>query len=243
MLGWKPDSSDERDWSYGAPPTEQGIPRTASLSNRITSLRDQTGTNGCVGCSIAYGFMACGELVQPSAMFLYYEGRAKRGEQALDEGTFYRDVLEAFAKMGAPPEKDWPFDPSKVNAMPPWSAYRSAHPYRERIAYYRIDSPPGTRARAARHAIFSGNPVLIGTQVAVAFTMDRRGGYWEPPTSEQEIAGGHAMCLTEYNPKGFAGPQSWGPQAHGSGWFELADGYLEWKETRDLWVVTQRRSL
>lgn len=237
-LGWWPDPEDARDFTYGAPANSLDPPSHSLRFKTGGHLLDQRPTQGCVGAALAYAALGLG-LPVLSRAFIYYASRARHHGQNSDAGTYVRDAVKALNRVGAPIEADWPFDSSNVNAQPSWSVFQRARLFRSVMVYRRVRVAPGQRASAMRNAIANGHPVLIGTGVSQRFISDRTGGLQRPPpvVSEDQV-GGHCMCLLEYAPGRFRGPQSWGPRAHGQGWVELADEYIEWEGTRDLWVVS-----
>lgn len=244
-LGWKPDRKDARDRPYGAPGSDAGVPRRATLRRHLGSLiLDQGETSSCVAHAIAYAVRTChaaGGVAAPellSRLFAYWTARARTGDQDLDEGTYIREAFKALAKLGFCPENDWPFDTEQVNVQPSREAFRQANDQKmPGFAYYRIGETGAARVTAVKHAIASGHPVVFGAIVTTAFTEDERGHVWGPPAFDAEIAGGHAMCLLEYTGDVFSGPQSWGRRAHGDGWFELTAGYLGSSHCSDFWAV------
>src|SRR5437763_15228736 len=62
----------------------------------------------------------------PSRLFIYYNERVIEGTVSQDAGAQIRDGIKTVAKLGAPPETDWPYDISKFTQRPPTQAYSDA---------------------------------------------------------------------------------------------------------------------
>ena len=62
----------------------------------------------------------------PSRLFIYYNERVIEGTVSQDAGAQIRDGIKSVAKLGAPPESDWPYDISKFAQRPPKKAYGDA---------------------------------------------------------------------------------------------------------------------
>lgn len=241
-LGYLPDLPDERDLDFGA--LSLSIGSTPSSADVLSSLLgdlilDQSITNSCVAHAIAYATYVCHRKAgNPtpkllSRLFLYWATRKRHGAENIDGGTYIREAMKALATLGFCPEKDWPFDPGEVNAQPAWNAFRMASDQKMPIGYFRISSIGDQRVEDVRRALANGDPVVFGTEVGEEFVTDTTRRIFDPPESS---VGGHAMCLLEYDPISFRGPQSWGRSAHDNGWFALSPEYIASPLTRDLWA-------
>jgi intein/homing endonuclease len=185
-----------------------------------------------------------------SRLWTYYMGRALDHDTANDDGTQIRNAFTAISRLGFPPETLWPYsdDSTSPNApfrtMPSTEAYDGAYDQRatgNTVAYYRLDDGDVTRVQDVQRAIAAGYVVVFGTNVSQNFCQGNLGtGPIAPPIGLQ-IAGGHCMCLAEYDtsPSGivtFGVVNSWGSSFGNGGWVEFSSDYVAWSATNDLWI-------
>lgn len=235
-LGYKPDRHDPRDKKLGAVLDTHAAapPPAADLRHSSVTAKDQGNTSSCTGQSssqalrLAYlkAGIACPEL---SALTAYYWGRAESGEERQDEGSYLRDIIQAFKRFGCADEAAWPFSEANVNVGPGHTAYRSAFDRHGPKAYYRVES-----ANDVRRAIAAGYPVVGGWQVSESF-MDWNG---HAPIGAQTtgIVGGHAMPICAYDPGGFWLLNSWGTGWGRDGGYALVTEAFIAQGT-DLWAI------
>ena len=131
--GWVRDLPDDRDFVYGAPLVRfpQGLPRSVDLRSECPPVYDQGQLGSCTGNGIA-GAIEFDQRKQrtkefaPSRLFIYYNERVIEGTVSQDAGAQIRDGIKSVAKVGAPPESDWPYNVAKFAVRPPPKAYRDA---------------------------------------------------------------------------------------------------------------------
>lgn len=259
-LGWKKDvgkqPGDKPDFSAtpklraAAPP-----PKSGSARKYILDILDQGQLGSCVGNGTMQAVRASqarqGEVAPPlgSRLWTYYLGRAIDHDTANDDGTQIRNAFTAITRLGFPPETLWPYsDDSSPGApfskMPSTAAFDGAYDQRATgnvVAYYRLDDNDATRVQDVQRAIAAGYVVVFGTSVSENFCQGDLGtGPIDVPTGLQ-IAGGHCMCLAEYDtsPSGivtFGVVNSWSNTFGNGGWVEFTSDYVKWSETNDLWI-------
>ena len=242
-LGYWPDPPDQRDRPLATLGLDASPPPSASVERFMVSIPNQGKTNSCVGQAVrqALGIeqsRLSGHQAPPtSGLGHYYVGRIQHGVEDVDAGTWNRAVLKGLKYHGPMLESDWPFDANKVNVRPRWRAFQNAFDLRGPHAYYRIDGAADERLDAVRRAVASGHGVVFGTSVARSFLSATGPALIDKPSPNEEIVGGHAMCVVGYEPGKFLIANSWGTnwREHGRAW--LTDDYLAWIRTQDIWVV------
>ncbi len=235
-VGWLKEEPDSRDMRIGALTLDPTIPAAASLRHPAITVRDQDGTQSCVGhawaqaIELAYAWhnTLTGDL---SPLALYFWARASHGAAGEDAGTYLRAAAKAVMRFGVPSERTWPFRASRVNVSPAWQAYRDAYDRRGLRGYYRVDA---TDLDGIRKAIANGKPVVGGWRVDRAFTQFRGTGTIDMITGE--IIGGHALCLMGYNADGtFEIINSWGTSFGNQGYAHVTEDFVS--QGHDLWVL------
>src|SRR5215510_6651839 len=118
--GWVPDLPDHRDLSYSAPAQFlMALPTSIDLTSKCPPVYDQGQLGSCTGNAIAAAVQFAREKQKlqpdfvPSRLFIYYGERVIEGSVESDSGAQIRDGIKVVAKLGAPPESDWPYDISK----------------------------------------------------------------------------------------------------------------------------------
>jgi C1A family cysteine protease len=128
--GWVHELPDARDYLYSAPLFRfpGGLPTAVDLRQECPPVYDQGQLGSCTANGIAgaiefdQGKQGNKQFV-PSRLFIYYNERAMEGTVNQDSGAQIRDGIKSVAKLGAPPETDWPYDIQKFAQKPPQQAY------------------------------------------------------------------------------------------------------------------------
>jgi C1A family cysteine protease len=249
--GWIKDSADKhvKDWNAQLlidRVTER--PSQVSLRYLILTILNQLNLGSCVTNAGAQGIRAAlvkaGDMRAKllSRLFAYYYARAiSPGNTSVDSGTQIRCFFDVIARIGYCPEEAWPYDITKFTKMPGSEALRAAFDQKTSVGYYRIFSTGKQRVSDICTAVAGGHTVVFGTQVGMDFMTWRPGDPALLPPSRSE--GGHALLVAGYAP----GPSeasivfdicnSWGPDYGDGGYCTMADDYLAWDETADLWIV------
>lgn len=264
-LGYLPDAPSDKDW--GAEPLLSAasvlVAETGSARRLVAGILNQGGLGSCVANA---GFQALRAaqikallergLSLPEAialaplgsrLFGYRLARATHGDEMNDSGTYPRAFFQVVTKFGFPTEDAWTYDdrvveedgsPGKFTRDPGHGAYQAAFDQKEPTEYRRIFETGYDRVDVIKQAISQEHLIVFGTDVSRPFANgDAGNGKPLPPPVGLTIAGGHAMCLAEYDRDGAKGPNSWGEGFGDAGWFYFSWDYIAWERTRDLWIV------
>jgi hypothetical protein len=241
-FGCKRDLPDPRDHVFAAPRTGAAVPESFSMRAHVKRVLDQDASSSCVANAYAQAVAITEDMAglpyDPiSRLYLYSCARAITGDEFNDGGTQLRNGAKALQVMGAPPESCWPFDLSKVNAIPGIKPHMLAHP-RRGGSYSRITGTGDALIQQVKVAISSGYPVVFGTLTNDAFMNCSGPELIARPGPYDAIAGAHALCIDGYDPDGVEIVNSWGDSAWGDhGFARLSWDYMTWDQTYDLWLV------
>lgn len=142
-----------------------------------------------------------------SSMFVYQASRYLLGLKG-DTGAHMRTALKALAKLGAPPEDIWPYEPDVLlDEMPDTFACQLAQEYRAG-GYFRLDVPSLSGANLIlrlKAALADGLPICFGLpahrslsdcSVANGFVIPLPG---KETHSDDRLIGGHAMLMVGFD--------------------------------------------
>lgn len=269
-LGYRPSPHDPRDARFGSLMRAGAVPpRSDGLRGFIGGLTDQEDAEGCVGWSLSgclwtrWNYLSAMQgrvepVVRPSAIFPWWTARQLIGNQNSNDGTYMRDAIKQTVKVGIPPESVWRSNPPSENVdqsgapsddgvprfaqQPSVSAFQHAADQRFPLGYSRVGVQTSERRGQFSQALSSFYPIQIGTQVTTAFLNLGPHAPLPPPSSTDEIAGGHALQVVCYDELGVYGPNTWQDEAQGilwgnDGWFALSWEYVLWQYTEDCWAI------
>lgn len=252
-LGWKKDPpkkpGDKPDFLARVKLGLDPPPKTASNRPNILSIVNQLVLSSCTGNASAQAIRAAmvkAGVKDPelaSRLFLYYLARAYDHNTYNDDGANIRNIFAGAVEFGVPRETLWPYsdntdgDNAPFRTMPSSAAFRGAFDQHKGASYHRIDSTGQERIDDVKRAIAAGYCVVFGTLVSTDFASDRLGTGPIPPPTNKPIAGGHALCIAEYDETSFGVVNSWGPDWGDGGWCKFSPDYIAWTETDDLWIV------
>jgi C1A family cysteine protease len=241
--GWIPQLPDIRDLPTEAP-AKAKLPRSVDLSTspHMPPVYEQGMLGSCTAQAVAAvldfeNHRQAGRFVTPSRLWIYYQERALEGSVAHDNGAQLRDGMKAVTKLGACPETDWPYDPTKWADKPPQKAYRSA--LRDKALAYQA---PEQKLPALKATLAAGKPVVFGFTVYEAFEGDAVGksGVLGLPGKGEHAIGGHAVVLVGYDDaaKRFRVRNSWGSGWGQAGYFEMPYAYVTNRSlAADFWTL------
>lgn len=231
LAGWKPNRRDHRDARFLLPhlaatvalAAEGGIDQAL-----MPEILDQGEEGSCTGHSAAYADQVLQArqgipVVVPARQFIYRMTRVQIEGVPADEdsGATIRDTCKAWAMFGLPPEAMWPYLPENLAAAPTPEVVDEAA--KHKLPLY-LHCPTFWTVKAA---LAQGFPVIIGFPVpaSVQSAECAKTGVIHPPGSDEEIVGGHAICLQGYSDltRRVRFPQSWGRS-----WGEDGYGYLDY---------------
>ena len=230
--GWARDLPDERDHLYAAPllSFKKGLPPSVDLRSKCPPVYDQGQLGSCTGNAIA-GAIEFDQRKQgnkefvPSRLFIYYNERVIEGTVSQDAGAQIRDGVKSVAKLGAPPETDWPYDIAKFAQKPPPNAYSDA--LQDLVSSYARVTNNLTNMQGC---LASGYPFVFGFTVYESFesaTVAQTGIVPMPAPGEQ-VLGGHAVVAVGYDnsQRRFIVRNSWGANWGMAGYFTIPFEYL-----------------
>ena len=242
-FGWVPDLPDQRDFMYAAPaPFQSNTPPSVDLSKQCPPPYDQGQLGSCTANAIA-GAIEFDQIkadlkeFTPSRLFIYYNERAMEGTINSDSGAQIRDGIKVVATLGAPPEKDWPYNIAKFSQKPPAAAFNDAKQHLV-VLYQRLIQDLGT----LKGCLASGFPFVFGFTCYESFESQAvaKSGILPMPASGEKVVGGHAVLCVGYNDKTrmFLVRNSWGKTWGLKGYFKMPYAYMtDAKLVSDLWTV------
>lgn len=228
--GWTKDALDARDFVFQ--PKAIKLPPSVDLRPQFpVPCYDQGQLGSCTANAIA-GALEFDQVKQkqkqtpftPSRLFIYYNERSMEGTIKSDAGAQIRDGIKSVAKLGAPPEKIWPYTPSKFATKPDTTASITA-------LLYTATSYAAVKQTSAilKQALVAGFPVVFGFSVYESFESDEvaKTGVVPMPKKGESIIGGHAVLCMGYDTLGrFIVRNSWGTDWGIDGHFLMPAAYI-----------------
>ena len=202
-LGTGRDSVSPLDWKYCPHPSVvRRLPAVVDLRRHCPPVFDQLHLNACsanaIAAALRYDELKEGRLdvPSPSRLFIYYNERVLAGVVRTNSPVSLRDGYRTVSKVGACPEKMWPYDPRRFRRQPAPPCYRAAHG-RRAIAYYRIRRAV-TQLRAC---LADGFPFVMALAIhkSAMILPARRTGVLPVPTRRDTLMGGHAVLAVGYD--------------------------------------------
>ena len=201
--GWLRDLPDARDYLYAAPLLRypQGLPTSVDLRSECPPVYDQGQLGSCTANGIA-GAIEFDQAKQgnkeftPSRLFIYYNERVMEGTTSQDAGAQVRDGIKSVATLGAPPETDWPYDPTEFAVKPPPAAYADA--MQDLVsAYMRVTQ----NIAQMQGCLAEGYPFVFGFTVYESFESQAvaNTGIVPMPASGEKSIGGHCVVAVGYD--------------------------------------------
>ena len=242
--GWVHDLPDERDYIYSAPLLmfPQGLPPAMDLRSHCPPVYDQGQLGSCTANAIA-GAIEFDRLKQhlpdfvPSRLFIYYNERAIEGTVGHDSGAQIRDGIKSVAKIGACPEKEWPYDITKFTNQPPTNCYSDAKLDRA-VQYARVNQ----NLTQMLGCLASGSPFVFGFTVYESFESQQvaNTGILPMPAPGDQVIGGHAVMAVGYDntTRMLTIRNSWGAGWGLKGYFMMPFEYVMHPGyTSDFWTI------
>jgi C1A family cysteine protease len=231
--GWRPDPPDQRDHLYAAPmQTLAALPSSVDLRAKCPPVYDQGDLGSCTGNAIAAAVQFDREKqglqpdFVPSRLFIYYNERVIEGTVDTDAGANIRDGIKVVAKLGAPPEPEWPYDIHAFAEQPPNEVFADA--LKDTVVSYSRVPQSLTQMRGC---LAAGFPIVFGFTVYDRFEgpQVRRTGIVPLPNPQSEsVVGGHAVMAVGYDDseQRFIVRNSWGASWGMQGYFTMPYAYL-----------------
>lgn len=265
LNGWKKQSVDVRDSNFQVkiPTGLVKVPASYDLRSHCSPIEDQGELGSCTANMFAalvefnelkrvnqvqHAVMASpllkakpvvNTLERASRLFEYYGTRSIEGTVHEDAGATIRDAIKCGAKYGVADEKVWPYVTSKFAVNPPTAVWTAAASHKVTSYHSIVDGDIATM----KASLAAGMPVGFGFKVYTFFMsseMATGANVLHPPTSGEQLEGGHAVCLVGYDDtkSAFIVRNSWGTSWGMHGYFYMSYDYVKnTKLCSDFWVV------
>lgn len=242
--GWLPDLPDPRDHLAAVPMPTAPLPPSVDLYPILPPVFDQQNLGSCTAnaaCCVLEAALkqASRPVVDLSRLFLYYVERRDIHRTQEDSGASIRESAKAMAKVGVPPEADWPYNVLRFAQRPPAVCFAEAK--NERITSYA--RMPRSLAAMRAYLATVGLPFLIGISVFDSFESDQvaKSGQVPMPGPGEKLLGGHAVAVIGYDDAAqrFRCRNSWGASWGMAGDFTLPFSYLMRSDlSGDFWTIS-----
>jgi len=242
--GWRPDSPDQRDHLYAAPPKILvKLPPGVDLRPGCPPVYNQGALGSCTANAIA-GALEFDQIKErlrqrfvPSRLFIYYNERVIEGTVEIDSGASLRDGIKSVSAQGACPELEWPYDITMFSIKPSARCYRDARQHRA-IGYQRLVRD----LFQLKGCLASGYPFVFGFTAYGSFegATVRRTGVLHMPKPDETPVGGHAVLAVGYDDarQSFIVRNSYGPSWGTAGYFTMPFAYLLNENlSQDFWTI------
>ena len=241
--GWNRDMPDARDHIFAAPLNmfPQGVPPAVDLRPHCPAVYDQGQLGSCTANAIG-GALEFDRKKQglpdfiPSRLFIYYNERVMEGTVGSDAGAQIRDGVKSVAKIGAPPENDWPYVITKFADQPPAAAYSDAKLDRA-IQYMRVVQ----LLAQMQGCLAAGFPFVFGFTVYESFESQAvaQTGIMPMPAPNEKKLGGHAVMAVGYDnaQRMVTVRNSWGQGWGDKGYFYMPYEFILSPNASDFWTL------
>jgi len=237
-LGCLKDPLDSRDIPMGLVLPVVPIPVSFDFTKSMSPVRNQGQQGTCVAFASVTGVKEFQDkkeyhkLIRLSPRFLYslckkFDGLPQQ------EGTYPRVAMKVLLNYGVCHESYWPYLSHKN--IPLKGAEQDAQRFKIK-AYARLKS-----LLEMKRSLLINGPFLAGVKVYKSWFSKNveRSGFIPLPKSNEELMGGHAICIAGYDDKlkVFKFKNSWGTE-----WADQGYGYLPYeymkKYCSDAWSAT-----
>lgn len=219
--------------------------REVDPRHALPPIFDQARLGSCTANATAGAFQYDGILdgKDPgllSRLWIYFQERKIEGSLGQgDTGAFGHDAFIAAAKVGVPPESDWPYDISTFEGPVPAKAARDA-------GHYKLAKPvkavPQTQ-QAIQAALSNRQTVAIGFTVYESFESAEvaKTGVMPVPQPGEQVLGGHEVLVVGYlksEPHHALVRNSWG-----AGWGQSGYFLFPWSVLLDRSMTSDLRTI
>lgn len=230
---------------FHAVPNLSTLPRQVDLREHCSPVEDQGRVGSCVANAVVGALehqrRRAGQVaIDLSRMFVYFNARRMRGSEHQDCGTTIASGMAAFLAFGAPPESQWPYDPSLVTTVPSAAVFQQALAHVP-AEYARVDGLEHVQGALAR-----GYPVVFSASIPQRYYQQAAQTGVIPRPSDSELMairtqhGRHAMLLVGYDldEHAFLVRNSWGTSWGRGGYCRLHfDAYAASLAAGTTWIL------
>lgn len=253
-FGYLPDPVDVRDWSYSEKRLSQQpqhtIVEALDWRQKVPEILWQKSLGSCVAHGVLGAFRlrhVLDGIKNPklgNRLHMYAGLRSYIGTLDWDSGGHNRDAFRWANAVGFMPEDETKngYDISKFTELPTPQEQHRMHDQRNKLQgqvnYYRIWERGEARTPVLKQAMSAGGIPVLGTATTEAF-LKYSGGILRKPATGTRQTGGHAFYLCGYTPDYVIFANSWDVDWGLSGFGYLGWDWVEWEETRDIWIVQE----
>ena len=186
---------DDRDHVFSFFEYEKVIlPLKFSLADtKEIHIFDQMQLNSCSANSVCNQIMLSNDKIKeiPSRLFLYWNARREDIEEdhhsifIEDSGASLRNTYKALIKFNILPENNYPYNESKVNALPPHDAYKTAARLEPCLLSYRKIIPNEYNIKYILYKIGSGS--VCGPPHDQVYSVAPPGLFGGPPKKKRQM--------------------------------------------------------
>jgi C1A family cysteine protease len=190
---------------------------------------DQLHLNSCsanaLAAALRYDELKEGlrEVPEPSRLFIYFNERVVANVVDRDAPVSLRDGYRTIAKVGACPERMWPYEPRRFKRPPTAGCYEAATRHKA-IEYFRIRR----LLSHLRGCLAERFPFVFGLAVhkSMFHRPTRQTGVVSVPSRHDKVVGGHAVMAVGYDhsKRQLIFRNSWG-----QAWGDRGYGYLPYQ--------------
>jgi len=185
------DSLDRRFGPSGKVKTTRGA---VTLRPWMPPICDQGDLQSCTAHALAAAMGFEHQGLRASRLQLYYFSRSYERRTSIDSGARLHNAIRSLRDYGVAPEKDWPYDQSKVTDQPNRGAASTAGEHK--ISRYAALSG----GAEYRLCLERGYPFVIGIHHTDDFWSDRSQatGMIYTPGPDEPALHSHAVCVIGY---------------------------------------------
>ncbi len=226
-FGYIPDPHDPNRARYGLPSSALVLPDRLDLTEHAPDVRDQGGSESCVGVglsNVAYGKQSLEGLdaVYPSPGFIWWNSRHRHGDSELNVGTYPSVAVLTLNELGLCPESDWPIADLawKFAERPDPICYTHAYDSRFDVRSLLIDAEKAQ----VKSAMVTHGPIAFGMPVHEGYTELGAHDIVRGPVGE--FKGNHYQAVFGFDADGLYVLGSWGRFWGNAGWARIGWEYF-----------------
>jgi C1A family cysteine protease len=184
-------------------PRSHARPTSVDWREYCLPVQDQqdlgtSSAHACVGLFQYLERRATGHVIAPSRLFLHSNSLRLSGCEGLRAGAGLRITFKSALKLGLPPERFWPYDPSALERVPDPYLYAFNLEYRD-VRYIRVDAATqsgGQTLETVKSLLAAGFACVLGFGVPSSLTNDAEIPF---PTRYDSIRTGQAVTVVGYD--------------------------------------------